>query len=57
MVPANRGKEGVVEWRPRSISHEVSVGSTSKPKTKKEIKGVVRGETKIQVRRQKENLT
>lgn len=34
MVPANCGKEGVVEWRPRSISHEVSVGSTSKPRTK-----------------------
>lgn len=30
MVPANCGKEGVVKWRPRSISHEVSVSSTSK---------------------------
>ena len=34
MVPANCGKKGVIEWRPRSISHKVSVGSTSKPRTK-----------------------
>lgn len=30
MVPANCGNKGVIEWRPRSISHKVSVRSTSK---------------------------
>lgn len=31
MVPAHCGKKGVIEWRPSSISHKVSVGSASKP--------------------------
>lgn len=30
MIPAHRGKKGVIEWGPSSISHKVSVGSASK---------------------------
>lgn len=35
MIPAHCGKEGVIERRPSSISHKISVGSASKPRTEK----------------------
>lgn len=35
VVPAHRGKEGVIERGPSSISHKVSVGSASKPRREK----------------------
>lgn len=34
MVPDHCGKERVIERGPRSVSHKVSVGLASKPKTK-----------------------
>lgn len=47
VVPARGGEEGVIEWGPRDVPHEVSVGSASEPRTEEFEHGRGRRENRL----------